>query len=182
MMGRTFKGAVTNLHFLEGDESLFWNSKFHINSEVTTNLIINSCLFVNSAFFLSAYQSSIYLPYFRINVFYMELICSHCLFCKKVNEDVALPLPNAIVCHHAGNTLFDASQYAFFGGDVPEEVELGGLEENDDDTALVGFDDEFHLSSFEAREEVSIYLFIFWMIRGELFNCVRLCVNMVSLI
>ncbi|XXG68548.1 hypothetical protein AAC387_Pa06g1608 [Persea americana] len=54
----------------------------------------------------------------------------------------------------SGNTLFDASQYAFFGGDVPEEVELGGLEENDDDTALVGFDDEFHISSFEAREEV----------------------------
>ncbi|KAG5596349.1 hypothetical protein H5410_037581 [Solanum commersonii] len=28
--------------------------------------------------------------------------------------------------------LFDASQYAFFGGDVGEEVELGGLLEDND--------------------------------------------------
>lgn len=82
-MGRTFKGAATNLHFSEGDESLFRNSEFHILSEVTTNLIINSCLFANSAFLLSAFQSSMYLLFFRINVFYMELICSHCLFLQK---------------------------------------------------------------------------------------------------
>ena len=38
---------------------------------------------------------------------------------------------------------FDASQYAFFGNDVVEEVELGGLEDEEDDSLPpVGFDDE----------------------------------------
>lgn len=32
---------------------------------------------------------------------------------------------------HAESELFDASQYAFFGKDVTEEVELGGLEDED---------------------------------------------------
>uniref|UniRef100_A0A7N0RHP7 Uncharacterized protein n=1 Tax=Kalanchoe fedtschenkoi TaxID=63787 RepID=A0A7N0RHP7_KALFE len=47
----------------------------------------------------------------------------------------------------AGNALFDASQYAFFGNDAVDEVELGGLEEEDDDhnTAAIGFNDEEYL-------------------------------------
>ncbi|XP_010243929.1 PREDICTED: protein PAT1 homolog 1-like [Nelumbo nucifera] len=47
---------------------------------------------------------------------------------------------------------FDASQYAFFGKDVMEEVELGGLEDEDDGVPLIGFDgDEYALSD---REEL----------------------------
>lgn len=41
----------------------------------------------------------------------------------------------------AGGTVFDASQYAFFGNDVVEEVELGGLED-EEDAAPVGFEEE----------------------------------------
>ncbi|PIA37789.1 hypothetical protein AQUCO_03000370v1 [Aquilegia coerulea] len=52
----------------------------------------------------------------------------------------------------SASALFDASQYAFFGKDVVEEVELGGLEE-DDGTHLVGFDDEeYRLSEREEDE------------------------------
>lgn len=72
-----------------------------------------------------------------------------------MDEDVTLSQFNTIVSRHAGNARFDAAQYAFFGGDVPEEVELGGLED-DGDAELAGFDDEeFRFSSFEAREDVS---------------------------
>ncbi|PKA66004.1 hypothetical protein AXF42_Ash010413 [Apostasia shenzhenica] len=58
-----------------------------------------------------------------------------------------------------GNALFDASQYAFFGKDVLEEVELGGLDDDDhdvDEAALVGnigIDDDYTVSSFGGREE-----------------------------
>ncbi|XP_077244567.1 protein PAT1 homolog 1-like isoform X2 [Tasmannia lanceolata] len=53
----------------------------------------------------------------------------------------------------AENTRFDASQYPFFGNDVLEEVELGGLEDNED-AALVGFnDDEYRFSYLDDREE-----------------------------
>lgn len=48
------------------------------------------------------------------------------------------------------STVFDASQYEFFGGQSLEEVELGGL---DDDASLRGHapdDDEYHL--FDKRE------------------------------
>lgn len=52
--------------------------------------------------------------------------------------------------------MFDASQYAFFGNDAVEEVELGGLEE-DDDFHPVGFEDgDFRLD----MEEVSFFLMI----------------------
>ncbi|KAF2595295.1 hypothetical protein F2Q70_00045703 [Brassica cretica] len=33
----------------------------------------------------------------------------------------------------SGDSMFDASQYAFFGNNVVEEVELGGLEEEEDE-------------------------------------------------
>ncbi|XP_073009299.1 protein PAT1 homolog 1-like isoform X2 [Typha latifolia] len=43
----------------------------------------------------------------------------------------------------ADSTHFDASQYAFFGKDVMEEVELGGLDDGDDDDGIgFGLDDE----------------------------------------
>ncbi|GAB4854773.1 hypothetical protein Ancab_023358 [Ancistrocladus abbreviatus] len=40
------------------------------------------------------------------------------------------------------NAVFDASQYAFFGNDFVEEVELGGLEDEEEDIPAVRFDDE----------------------------------------
>ncbi|KAF6166204.1 hypothetical protein GIB67_023914 [Kingdonia uniflora] len=49
--------------------------------------------------------------------------------------------------------LFDASQYAFFGKDVLEEVELGGLDDDTEDAPLAGFDDEEY--RFSDREEVA---------------------------
>ncbi|XP_059277394.1 protein PAT1 homolog isoform X3 [Lycium ferocissimum] len=49
---------------------------------------------------------------------------------------------------------FDASQYAFFGNDVVEEVELGGLEDEEDDLPQVGFDDEeFQLDREEFNKD-----------------------------
>ena len=43
----------------------------------------------------------------------------------------------------AGDTKFDASQYAFFGNNVLEEVELGGLDEEEaGDTAFGRAGDE----------------------------------------
>ncbi|KAF8103118.1 hypothetical protein N665_0188s0072 [Sinapis alba] len=41
-----------------------------------------------------------------------------------------------------GNSVFDASQYAFFGNDVVEEVELGGLEEEDEILSFNGIGDD----------------------------------------
>ncbi|MEI4878488.1 hypothetical protein, partial [Klebsiella pneumoniae] len=53
----------------------------------------------------------------------------------------------------SGNALFDASQYAFFGKDALEEVDLGGLEDDYDGVPLVGFDhDEFPLMELEEGE------------------------------
>lgn len=54
----------------------------------------------------------------------------------------------------AGDAVFDASQYAFFGNDNVEEVELGGLEDEDEDLPAVGFDDgEYRLDP----DEVTFY-------------------------
>ena len=55
--------------------------------------------------------------------------------------------------HNAGDAVFDASQYAFFGNDAVEEVELGGLEDDEDEIPQVGLaDEEYQLD----REEVFI--------------------------
>ncbi|KAK4285746.1 hypothetical protein QN277_002398 [Acacia crassicarpa] len=51
----------------------------------------------------------------------------------------------------AGDAVFDASQYAFFGKDVVEEVELGGLEDEEFDLPPVEFDEEEEI--FFGREE-----------------------------
>ncbi|GLT61458.1 hypothetical protein SLA2020_341630 [Shorea laevis] len=48
------------------------------------------------------------------------------------------------------NAVFDASQYAFFGKDVVEEVELGGLEDEGEDLPVVELDEEEFL--FEREE------------------------------
>lgn len=42
-----------------------------------------------------------------------------------------------------GDTKFDASQYAFFGNNAVEEVELGGLDDDDGgDAAFIDHEDE----------------------------------------
>lgn len=57
---------------------------------------------------------------------------------------------------YAGGAVFDASQYAFFGKDVGEEIELGGLEDEEDDLPAAGLDEEEFLFD---REEVEFCLF-----------------------
>ncbi|XP_048330309.1 protein PAT1 homolog isoform X1 [Ziziphus jujuba] len=49
-------------------------------------------------------------------------------------------------------TVFDASQYAFFGKNVLEEVELGGLEDGQEDFPAAGFDEEEFIFDREQRE------------------------------
>ncbi|KAJ8506667.1 hypothetical protein OPV22_007553 [Ensete ventricosum] len=57
----------------------------------------------------------------------------------------------------ADNALFDASQYAFFGKEVMEEVELGCIEDNGRDNAgFIGIDDEYHFSTIGDREEAEV--------------------------
>ncbi|XP_059449555.1 protein PAT1 homolog 2-like [Corylus avellana] len=54
----------------------------------------------------------------------------------------------------SGTTIFDASQYEFFGQNVVGEVELGGLEEEGKGPAFGPADDEYHL--FDRDEGVGI--------------------------
>lgn len=49
------------------------------------------------------------------------------------------------------DTVFDASQYAFFGNNVLEEVELGGLEDEEDNIPVVPFGDEYLLDREEGE-------------------------------
>ncbi|KQK20827.1 protein PAT1 homolog isoform X2 [Brachypodium distachyon] len=52
-----------------------------------------------------------------------------------------------------GDTKFNASQYAFFGNNVMEEVELGGLDDDDDgsgDAGFVGLGDEEYPSTYTS--------------------------------
>ena len=51
----------------------------------------------------------------------------------------------------AEDTVFDASQYAFFGKDLVEEVELGGLEDGEEDLPVVDLEEE---EFFFDRQEV----------------------------
>lgn len=59
---------------------------------------------------------------------------------------------------YADDTRFDASQYAFFGNNVLEDIELGGFEDdNDSNAAFTGLDDvERPLSSQEIALEVGL--------------------------
>ncbi|OAY64958.1 Protein PAT 1 [Ananas comosus] len=55
-----------------------------------------------------------------------------------------------------GNTCFDASQYAFFGNELMEEFELGGLGDAKEGDGAAGFgpyDEEYCFSSVGNREE-----------------------------
>lgn len=54
----------------------------------------------------------------------------------------------------AGGTVFDASQYAFFGNDVLEEVELGGLEDEEEDLPPAGLEEEEFLYDKEEGEDL----------------------------
>ncbi|GAB2242840.1 hypothetical protein Droror1_Dr00019615 [Drosera rotundifolia] len=55
----------------------------------------------------------------------------------------------------SGDGVFDASQYAFFGQNVGEDVHWGGLEEEEDGVTLNEFDgDEYHL--FDQDENASM--------------------------
>ena len=59
---------------------------------------------------------------------------------------------------HADSARFDASQYEFFGRNVLQEVELGGLEDNEDNGPAFGpADDEYHL--FDKEEVIFFYMF-----------------------
>lgn len=59
----------------------------------------------------------------------------------------------------ADNALFDASQYAFFSQYAMEEVELGGLADDDGDRGFVGLDDEENkFPSVDDREVTYLYL------------------------
>ncbi|KAL8208969.1 hypothetical protein R6Q57_008381 [Mikania cordata] len=49
----------------------------------------------------------------------------------------------------SGGAIFDASQYAFFGNEVLEEVELGGLENDEDDLSAAKFEDAEFLLNLE---------------------------------
>ncbi|XP_022749381.1 protein PAT1 homolog 1-like [Durio zibethinus] len=51
-----------------------------------------------------------------------------------------------------GDAVFDASQYAFFGKDVLEEVELGGLDDDDEDLHTARLDEEEFLFNQEEGE------------------------------
>ncbi|KAL5739557.1 hypothetical protein ACOSP7_028447 [Xanthoceras sorbifolium] len=63
-------------------------------------------------------------------------------------------LPN-FTHNSSGNAMFDASQYEFFGQNVVEEVELGGLEDDRAGAPVFGsVDDEYHL--FDKGEGVGL--------------------------
>ncbi|ESQ27208.1 hypothetical protein EUTSA_v10018148mg [Eutrema salsugineum] len=51
-----------------------------------------------------------------------------------------------------GNSVFDASQYAFFGNDVVEEVELGGLDEEDEILSFTGIGEDFSFDKEEVED------------------------------
>ena len=55
----------------------------------------------------------------------------------------------------AEDTVFDASQYAFFGKDLVEEVELGGLEEDEEELPAVDLEEE---EFFFDKQEVPLSL------------------------
>ncbi|KAE8713136.1 lysine-specific histone demethylase 1-like protein 1 [Hibiscus syriacus] len=67
-------------------------------------------------------------------------------------------LPNNFSQASSDNALFDASQYAFFGHDATKEVDLGGLEDGEEDSPVFASveDEEYHLFD---RGEVRFHSF-----------------------
>ncbi|CAF2207183.1 hypothetical protein HID58_028086 [Brassica napus] len=59
---------------------------------------------------------------------------------------------NKVADNPSGDSMFDASQYAFFGNDVVEEVELGGLEEEDEILSLNGIGEGFSFGKEEVED------------------------------
>lgn len=57
----------------------------------------------------------------------------------------------------AGDARFDAAQYEFFGKSVMDEVELGGLEEDDNESGFVELPD--YVTTDQNRQEV-VLLFL----------------------
>lgn len=54
-----------------------------------------------------------------------------------------------------GNTLFDASQYAFFGKGIAEDIDLGGLEDDESGNAsFARIDNEYYFPTVRDREEI----------------------------
>lgn len=56
--------------------------------------------------------------------------------------------------YFAGGAVFDASQYAFFGKNAADEVELGGLEDEGNGLLGVDFNEEeffFNINKEEVR-------------------------------
>lgn len=53
------------------------------------------------------------------------------------------------------DAVFDASQYAFFGKDLVEDVELGGLEDDEEELPAAEFEEEEFLFD---RQEVPLSL------------------------
>ncbi|XP_042389196.1 protein PAT1 homolog 1-like [Zingiber officinale] len=55
----------------------------------------------------------------------------------------------------AGNYLFDASQYAFFGKEIMEDIDLGILEDDESvNASLTRIDDEYYFPTVQDREEI----------------------------
>uniref|UniRef100_A0A0D3BY06 Uncharacterized protein n=1 Tax=Brassica oleracea var. oleracea TaxID=109376 RepID=A0A0D3BY06_BRAOL len=67
-----------------------------------------------------------------------------------------------------GSSVFDASHYAFFGNHVVEEVELGGLEDEEEDFPLAGIGEDF---AFDKEEVIIIYLFHVFLVDRALDLC-----------
>lgn len=68
-----------------------------------------------------------------------------------------------LLCFDADSALFDASQYAFFGRDIGEEVELGGLDEEGNSCVPSvdgGFGDE-DVQEYHLFEKDEVHYFYF---------------------
>ncbi|XP_074312116.1 protein PAT1 homolog 2-like [Silene latifolia] len=69
----------------------------------------------------------------------------------------AIDSPSFLPLNPQDNSLFDASQYAFFGQNVAEEVELGGLDVDEDNHSLAGLpSDEYHLFDRDEGHDVGL--------------------------
>lgn len=54
-----------------------------------------------------------------------------------------------------GNSLFDASQYAFFGKEIMEDIDLGVLEDAESvNASFARIDDEYYFPTVRDREEI----------------------------
>ncbi|CAI9756755.1 unnamed protein product [Fraxinus pennsylvanica] len=70
----------------------------------------------------------------------------------SIEESVNLQDRKPFGANPTGRAVFDASQYEFFGNDLVEEVDLGGLEDEGDDLPGVAFDEEgFQLDGDEGE-------------------------------